>query len=55
MIVHVDSLVSLIAVRSHGESSLVRVDVVAAHLAVIVTWQDVVVVVVVEGKRGNKS
>jgi hypothetical protein len=25
-------------VRSHGESSLVGVDVVAAHLAVVVAW-----------------
>jgi hypothetical protein len=38
VIVHINSLVSLVAVRSHGESSLVRVNVVAAHLAVVVTW-----------------
>ena len=38
VIVHVNSLVSLVAVRSHGESSLVGVDVVGAHLAVVVAW-----------------
>lgn len=55
MIVHVDSLVSLVAVRSHGESSLVRVNVVAAHLTVVVARQDVVVVVVVESVERDKG
>lgn len=56
VVVHVDSLVGLVVVGSHGKGSLVGVDVVAtANLAAVVARETAVEVVVLQGVGTEKS